>query len=226
MPTSSERFGTNDFILLYYCQNYKQKAVIYPLQDPFLWVTKIVSLLGDESGVKYRQKMNRDVLQIREVGNTNGILQESSGIVYTVIEKTKQRSDGPSDKETAIQETTAALPAYSVFSTRRKKCAVWLIALASWFSPASSFIYFPAIVPLAESLGVSVSKINATVTSYLVVAAVAPTVLGHLADELGRRPVIISMLIIYILANIGLAVQSSYAALLLLRMLQSAGMSG
>lgn len=125
-----------------------------------------------------------------------------------------------------VQDTTATPPAHSVFSTRRKKWTAWLMALVSWFSPASGFIYFPAIHALADSLGVSIGKINVTVTSYLVVSAVAPAMVGSAADEAGRRPVLVISLIIYIIANIGLAVQRSYVALLLLRMLQSAGISG
>jgi hypothetical protein len=125
-----------------------------------------------------------------------------------------------------VQCMTTTPPAYSTFSTRRKKWTVWLMALASWFSPASGFIYFPAIHALADSLGVSIGKINVTVTSYLVVSAVAPAIVGSAADEAGRRPVLVISLLIYIIANIGLAVQRSYVALLLLRMLQSAGISG
>lgn len=117
-------------------------------------------------------------------------------------------------------------PAYSVFSDRRKKWTVWLMALTSWFSPASSFIYFPALRALADSLHVSVGKINVTVTSYLVVSAVAPAIIGSAADESGRRLVLVFSLIVYVVANIGLAVQRSYVAILLLRMLQSAGISG
>lgn len=65
-----------------------------------------------------------------------------------------------------------------------------------------------------------------TVTSYLVVSAVVPAIIGSTADEAGRRPVLIVSLVVYVLANVGLAIQRSYVALLLLRMLQSAGISG
>jgi len=130
------------------------------------------------------------------------------------------------DPETPPLPPTSQQSSYSIFSPRRKKWIVWLMALASWFSPASSFIYFPAITSLASSLGVSIAKVNVTVTSYLVVSAVAPAIIGRAADESGRRLVLIIMLGIYVLANIGLALQHSYAALLVLRMLQSAGISG
>jgi len=116
--------------------------------------------------------------------------------------------------------------AYSIFSKNHKRWMICLVAFAGWFSTLSSFIYFPAITTLAESLETSVTKINLTVTSYLVVAALAPSITGDVADKSGRRPVVIATLGIYVVANIGLALQRSYPALLVLRMIQSAGISG
>lgn len=56
-----------------------------------------------------------------------------------------------------------------------------------------SYIYFPA-VPMSDELSVSVSLINLTVTSYLIVAGIAPVLMGNLAviagvlrQELGWR---------------------------------------
>jgi MFS family permease len=94
------------------------------------------------------------------------------------------------------------------------------------FSPLSSFIYYPAITPIAFSLHVSIELINLTITSYLVISGIAPALLGDMADTLGRRPVYIGILSIYVGANVGLALQSSYAALMVLRMVQSFGASG
>lgn len=49
--------------------------------------------------------------------------------------------------------------------------------------------------------------------------------LGSFADQTGRRPSYIICFIIYIAANIGLALQDNYAALIVLRCLQSSGIS-
>ena len=54
----------------------------------------------------------------------------------------------------------------------------------------------------------------------------APAIAEDLANCSGRRPVFLGMLSIYVAANIGLVVQRSYAALVVLRMLQSGGISG
>ena len=114
---------------------------------------------------------------------------------------------------------------YSIFTHREKR---WICSVASFgamFSTLMSYIYFPAIVPMSKDLGVSVGLINLTVTSYLVVAGIAPAFMGDLADQGGRRPAYILMFTLVLASNIGLALQDSYAALFVLRMLQSSGSS-
>jgi MFS family permease len=115
---------------------------------------------------------------------------------------------------------------YSAFSASQKNWIIFIAASAGWFSAASSFIYFPAIPFLARDLHVDIEKINLTVTSYLVASGVFPTLVGSAADRYGRRPVFIVALGVYIAANIGLAVQHHFAILVVLRMVQSAAISG
>lgn len=55
--------------------------------------------------------------------------------------------------------------------------------------------------------------------------AIAPSIIAGMSDSSGRRLSFIVCFIIYILANIGLALQTNYAALLVLRMVQAAGCS-
>ncbi|KAK7917293.1 hypothetical protein PG985_010901 [Apiospora marii] len=115
---------------------------------------------------------------------------------------------------------------YTKFSKVERRVIVALIALAAWFSTLSNFIYYPAISSIAEDLNSTIGLVNLTVTSYLVVSAVAPAIVGDAADTLGRRPLYAATLTLYVAANIGIASQRSFVALLLLRMLQSAGISG
>ena len=135
-------------------------------------------------------------------------------------------------------------PAYSVFSHRQRKFIVFMVACAGFFSPLSANIYFPALNALSRDLKVSNGLINLTLTSYMFFQGLAPTIFGDLADMTGRRPTYVLGFIIYIGkgfalsdpmgilltprlgANIGLALQNDYAALFLLRGLQSTGSSG
>jgi multidrug resistance protein len=54
----------------------------------------------------------------------------------------------------------------------------------------------------------------------------APTFIGSISDKNGRRPAYMICFVIYRGANIGLTLQDSYPALVVLRFLQSSGSSG
>lgn len=84
----------------------------------------------------------------------------------TDIEKSAQKeAESPSTNDTAQQQQHVQ---YSAFTVNQKRAIVTMGSLASFFSPLSSSIYFPALETIATALGVSVTKINLTVTTYLV----------------------------------------------------------
>ncbi len=115
---------------------------------------------------------------------------------------------------------------YSTFDKKTRRGIMFLIALAGFFSPLSANIYFPALNYIAADLKVSPESMNLTITAYLICQGLVPFIVGDLADNLGRRPVYIAVFVVYLAANLGLALQRSYPALLALRILQSSGSSG
>ncbi|KUJ17405.1 multidrug resistance protein [Mollisia scopiformis] len=115
---------------------------------------------------------------------------------------------------------------YSVFSKWRKRYIVGLVALAAWFSTLSSFIYYPSIPLISKDLHLSIAQVDLSITTYMAISAIAPSITGDASDIYGRRPMYLFTLGLYLIANIVLATQSSFFGLLLLRMLQSAGISG
>lgn len=125
----------------------------------------------------------------------------------------------------ALSTVQSNSPPYSTFSKRQKHWIVFLAAFGGFFSPLSANIYFPALTTLTSDFHVSSTLMNLTLTSYMIFQGLAPTLFGDLADMAGRRPAYIIGFIIYIGANIGLALQDSYAALFILRCLQSSGSS-
>lgn len=83
--------------------------------------------------------------------------------------------DGTADKQPPSQaqaqtETRAQAQEneFSVFSVDAKRAIITTGSMASFFSPLSSSIYFPALDTIARDLNVSITKINLTVTTYLV----------------------------------------------------------
>ena len=142
------------------------------------------------------------------------------------VPNTKETEPTPENEPENVQAVQPDdRPVHSVFSSRVKAFVIIMTVFSTLFSPFSSFVYLPAITPIAESYHRSVSEINLTVTIYQVMQAVAPLFFGDLSDQIGRRPVYMLTFAIYLGANVGLALQHSYPALMVLRALQSTGSS-
>ncbi|KAH8162598.1 hypothetical protein CIB48_g5644 [Xylaria polymorpha] len=156
--------------------------------------------------------------------------------------------DEARDLENTLSRVSSG-PPYSVFSPGMKRWIISMNCISAFISPITANIYpeapeplisyvpngdnslwvlqyFPAIPTLAQDLGVGVAQINLTLTTYMILQALAPTIFGDFGDIAGRRPTFIIAFTIYLGANIGLALQRNYAALLVLRMVQSGGSSG
>ncbi|KAB8339043.1 hypothetical protein FH972_021979 [Carpinus fangiana] len=134
--------------------------------------------------------------------------------------KANQQITRNADSE-ALQEER-----YTAFSKSKKMFIIVMSAFGGFISPLSGSIYLPALNVLSLYYSVSDSKINLSVTTYMILQGLTPMFIGDFGDTAGFRPAFIICFLVYVCANIGLATQSSYAALLVLRCLQSAGSSG
>ncbi|KAI1818381.1 chloramphenicol resistance protein [Poronia punctata] len=140
-------------------------------------------------------------------------------------ESTDNDDEGGRDVEETLSRVSSG-PPYTVFSPGMKRWIIAMNCVSAFVSPITANIYFPALPALARDLGVGIDRINLTLTTYMIFQGLAPTVFGDLGDVAGRRPAFIIAFTIYLGANIGLALQRDFAALLVLRMLQSSGSSG
>ncbi|KUJ13443.1 MFS general substrate transporter [Mollisia scopiformis] len=127
------------------------------------------------------------------------------------------------EEKTPDQAAVAAEPPYSIFTSRQKALIVTTVSVAATFSGFASNIYFPAIPTIALDLGVTPELINLTVTSYMILQGLSPTIWGAVADVHGRRVTYICTFFVLIGACIGLAETRHYYQLVILRCLQSAG---
>lgn len=82
--------------------------------------------------------------------------------------KAVHSGDAPSHLSAVDPNTGTEQRDYSVFTVNQKRWTVAAGSLAAFFSPLSSSIYFPALDTVAKSLGVTITKVNLTVTTYLV----------------------------------------------------------
>ncbi|PLN86842.1 MFS general substrate transporter [Aspergillus taichungensis] len=140
-------------------------------------------------------------------------------------EKQALPETSPPQLEDGLKSSTDEEEVYSIYRGRSKIFIVVAASIASLFSPLSANIYLPALNTIADQLHVSNTLINLTVTTYMLFQGLAPAIFAGFADSAGRRPAYIVCFIAYIAANIGLAAQRHYAALMVLRCLQSTGSS-
>ena len=131
----------------------------------------------------------------------------------------------PAHGENTAVDSLPAQVHYSVFSNTQKKFITLLIGAAMMFSGLTANIYLPSLPLLEKEYQTSLQLINLTITAYIIVQGIVPAFLGELSDKIGRRPVYLLSFTIYVAASVGLALQHSYAALLVLRMFQSLGAS-
>ena len=132
----------------------------------------------------------------------------------------------PGLEDTEHMSRVSSGPPYSAFTPGMKKWITVMVTVGSFISPVTANIYFPALNPIAEDLGVSIGLVNLTLTTYMIFQGLSPTLFGDFGDRAGRRPAYILAFLIYLCANIGLALQRNYAALMVLRCVQSFGSSG
>ncbi|KAJ6001524.1 hypothetical protein N7522_006751 [Penicillium canescens] len=111
----------------------------------------------------------------------------------------------------------------SIFSRPKKIAIIILVSAMTFIGPMGAGIYYPSLAPLAKDLHVSPSQISLTLTAYMLCQAIFPLLIAGMSDERGRRPVLIVSLIVCITINIGLAQQTTYVGLMVLRCLQSCG---
>lgn len=146
---------------------------------------------------------------------------DTNGTDYGVSETT---NDGVLTTDNDLTRVQSA--PYSTFSKSTRVWVTVMVTTGSMVSPMTSNIYFPAIVTIARDLDVSISLINLTLTTYMIFQGLSPPLLGDFGDQAGRRPAYVIAFSLYLVINIGLALQRSYAALMVLRCFQSAASSG
>lgn len=144
---------------------------------------------------------------------------------------TQPQADAPNAQPILTKEPLAETPQdddtpWSIWSPKQRKLIILTASFASLLSPLSSQIYLPSLDTIANDLDVTNSEVNLSITTFLILQAIAPTFTAQLSDTMGRRPLYMACFVLYMAANLGLALQNNYAALLVLRCFQSAGSSG
>lgn len=98
-----------------------------------------------------------------------------------------------------------------------------ILTMLSMMGLLASDIYLPAMDTMMLHFQTSEVNIQITIGIYLLGLAIFQLIYGPLADQIGRRPIIIFGIIFYILGSLGCSVSPSMHTLIIFRFIQAIG---
>ncbi|KAL3430168.1 major facilitator superfamily domain-containing protein [Aspergillus tetrazonus] len=115
-------------------------------------------------------------------------------------------------------------PPYSAFSEPRKRFYLAIVTAAGFFGPLCGAVYLPSLNLYEDVFHAPGTVINATVSVYMAVFAVAPLLGAALSDLGGRKTIYIVTLASFLIANILLStLPPNIGVLFILRIFQAFG---
>jgi DHA1 family bicyclomycin/chloramphenicol resistance-like MFS transporter len=105
-----------------------------------------------------------------------------------------------------------------------KKALIFLVLITS-MPPLSTDLYLPALPTIASELGSTQRIVNLSLVLWFVAFSVNLLVCGAISDKIGRKPVLLTGLVVFVASSIMCAFAQSAEQLILYRILQGAGAS-
>lgn len=84
-------------------------------------------------------------------------------------------------------------------------------------------INLPALAATGTTLGASPSDVGLTMSAFMLSLAIAPLVYGPLSDRIGRKPVVMAGVALFVIASLACAVAQSLQMLMVYRFVQGVG---
>ena len=102
---------------------------------------------------------------------------------------------------------------------------LWLLYLLVGFPQLSETVYSPALPAIAHSLNTGNHLVQWTLSIYFIGFALGVFIWGRLSDRWGRRPAMLSGLVVYAVASFLCLVSNNIMLLLMVRLIQGLGAS-
>jgi len=101
-----------------------------------------------------------------------------------------------------------------------------LLSLLTALGPLTMDMYLPSLPAIGQALDASTAAVQLTISSYLLGFAVGQILYGPLSDRVGRRPVILAALVLYVAATVVCAGAQTIGILIAVRFVQALGGAG
>ncbi|MFL5156950.1 MAG: MFS transporter, partial [Microvirga sp.] len=101
-----------------------------------------------------------------------------------------------------------------------------MLALLTALGPLSTVMYLPSLPAIARDLKATTAQTQLTLSAFLLGFAVGQFVYGPISDKVGRRPVLLAGLALFLLASVACTVAASVEMLTAARFVQALGASG
>ncbi|PXX97414.1 multidrug effflux MFS transporter [Halomonas sp. LBP4] len=98
-----------------------------------------------------------------------------------------------------------------------------LVAANTALAPFAIDAYLPAMAALAASVGASIHHAELSISVFLAGFAIGQLLFGPLSDRLGRKPVLLGGLVVFLLASLAITTIGSLSELLIWRFVQALG---
>ncbi|KAF9096776.1 hypothetical protein BGX23_010464 [Mortierella sp. AD031] len=108
---------------------------------------------------------------------------------------------------------------------RKKNIVVLTIAYCAFVGPLGSSIYMPAVLQVKEDLNTTSSLVSATLSVYVLGMGIMPVFWASLCDYLGRRPIYLISMFIFILGSVFAAISHNIWVFFFMRLIQAVGSS-
>ena len=108
----------------------------------------------------------------------------------------------------------------------RPRAPFWLLVAITASGTLAMHVLVPSLPLAARDLGVSAAAIQQAITLYLFGVAFGQLLYGPVSDRLGRRPVLMAALAVYVAATVVAGLATSLGVLLAARIVQAVGGCG
>jgi MFS transporter, DHA1 family, multidrug resistance protein len=105
----------------------------------------------------------------------------------------------------------------------KRQAPLWLLTLITFSGTLAMHIFVPALPEAAQDLGASMGAMQMTMSVYIFGLAVGQLVYGPLSDRFGRRPILMTGLVVYTITGLAAAFVPDVDSLIVLRLLQALG---